>query len=263
MSEADARVPDANEPVIPAMPPNTRSAQFEGQLCVRQFGILHILILTAVTAALLKVRLALWGDSWPDDAHRWLEMSFRSLWAIVFAASLVGSSVLVRAKCYPMFSRLQPGHWIILITAASGLLWGVIWAIYYRLVCHDGDLIQWGFLVSTTLFDLLTAIAWLYAAKRLLNGRGWRILFGALALGSVAAAATAVLTMVALTFYAWNVGYTLERAIFNASRPWAVVRLVVLLAAVVLDIPRRASRDWLHWLGVCTVGLDSLMMTVW
>jgi hypothetical protein len=35
--------------------------------------------------------------------------------------------------------------------------------------------------------------------------------------------------------------------------------LILLVAAAVLDLPRRASRDWVHWLGVFCLGFGSAM----
>jgi len=56
MPQPDTATPETSEQAILAQPRGPESVQLEGQLCVPQFGILHILILTAIAAALFKYK---------------------------------------------------------------------------------------------------------------------------------------------------------------------------------------------------------------
>jgi hypothetical protein len=270
MLPPDDQPPDANQQADPARVFDIESAAgtspFADQLCVPQFGILHILILTTITAILLKLQLALQdipSASQLPEAYRWSIKISQSVWAVVFAAGLVGSGVLIRAKCYTMFSRLQPGHWIVLVTTLQSIVWLVMWPVY-RLLESNGTMALWVYSIATTLLSVPIAIAFLYGAKRLRDGRRWKILLGAKALGEAAAAAMAAITVVlAITGRSGDFPYAWFRAINGGSQLWSVLVLMMLLVAVLLDIPRRASRDWLHWLGVATLGLHNLMTIVW
>jgi mannose/fructose/N-acetylgalactosamine-specific phosphotransferase system component IID len=116
---------DELEPL--SVPPE--SCPFAQQLCMPQFGIIHLLILTAVVAVLLKINLAMEFDVAGDASsmQSWLSWSrqfFQTIYAVLFATELVGAGLLVRARCFAMLGRLQPGHWIILISALIGILGG-------------------------------------------------------------------------------------------------------------------------------------------
>jgi hypothetical protein len=239
----------------PAAPTEGRSP-FAEQLCVPQFGILHILILTAVMASLLKINLAF--EAWipspsQSEADRWRRMIEESIFALALAANLVGAGVLIRAKCYRIFHRLQPGHWIVLFSAAAGLCL-LVWKVVYYLVASDIRMIHWT-MSLWGLSDLPIAIAFLYAARLLHDGRRWKVLLRAMALGHAAAAATAALSIVALAFQDVQIAGALLVATIVASTPWSVILLIMLVAAIVLDFRRWPSRDWMHWLGVVTLGL--------
>jgi hypothetical protein len=244
--------------------PDTGRSPFAEQLCVPQFGILRILLLTAVTAVLLKLNLALSDDlsrARLSEAYRWGIKIMQSLWAIVFAADLVGSGVLIRARCYKMFSRLQPGHWIVLVTALSGVLWLVVWPVS-RLLGQEASI--WVSTIVEATFGLPIAFAFLYAAVRLRDGWRWKILLSAKGLGAGAAAITAALSLVvAVIEQSGYPNYRFLGAIYSASVFWSVVLLILLFLAAVIDLLRWASRDWLHWLGVATLCLSGLITIGW
>jgi hypothetical protein len=247
----------------PAAPAEGRSP-FAEQLCVPQFGILHILILTAVTAALLKLHLALEEDLSQGnvaEAYRWGVKVLQSLWAIVFAANLVGAGVLIRARCYRMFGRLQPGHWIVLITALSGVLWLGVWP-FARLL--GPQMSAWVYTIAEAALCVPTAFAFLYAAVRVRDGWRWKVLLGAKGLGEAAAAVVAAMSLVlAVIEQSLYATYRFFSLFQSASVFWSAVLLIVVFVAVLVDLVRRAPRDWMHWLGVAAMCLNGLITIGW
>lgn len=82
------------------------------------------MIWCAVTAVLLKYFLAMQDESFfrNSPAALWAMRITQSFYAIATASVLVGAGVLLRARCYRMLRSLQPGHWLVLITALGALL---------------------------------------------------------------------------------------------------------------------------------------------
>jgi hypothetical protein len=252
--------------VHPTAPAEGRSP-FAEQLCVPQFGILHILILTAITAALLKfnaaVEIALLRGI-DSEFYRWWIMTTHSIGAVVLAAGLVGSGVLWRVKCWSVVRRLQPGHWIVLIGTLDSTLWWLVWRPVFLLLVPHHQMMLSAYLLSLTVLGLPVAAAFIYATIRLNDARSWKILLGSKAVGEGAAALTAGLSLLfQLAFHTENARYSIVTVIDNATIFWSALCLVALLVAVVLDIARRASRDWLHWLGVATLVMNYLLLLGW
>ncbi len=56
----------------------------------------------------------------------WWTQLGRMLAVVGFAACLVASCVLIRARCFGKLRRLQPGHWLVLILALGGTLGAIV-----------------------------------------------------------------------------------------------------------------------------------------
>ncbi len=240
--QPDIPPPDANERAIMARLLDPESARFGGQLCVPQFGILHILILTAVTAVLLKLQLVLMDEQ--TKARPWLQ-GIQIAYMMLVACGLVGSGVLIRLKCYTMFRRLQPGHWIVLISAFASILGLANWAFVRYFIdsgstTHSGNGLWWIYRIFSVLIYLMEAAAYAYATLKLRDARRWKMLLGAMA-------ASTGLSAIFIEFWLLS----------------SVAILLILLIAVFLDIPRWASRDWIHGLGVGIVGMSCCLNIGW
>lgn len=240
------------------------SCPFAQQLCMPQFGIIHLLILTAVVAVLLKINLAMEFDAASDTSSMpsWLSWSRRvsqTIFAVLFATQLVGAGLLVRARCFAILGRLQPGHWIILVSALIGILGRLSWPLHL-FFSTDSNATFWIALVTSGCICLLGGVLYCFAATRLRDARRWKFLFVTNAVGYFITAAA--LLLVILT----AVGSGMEPAWFGLNAIWnylwpvsLVVLLLMLLLITFMDLPRRSARDWLHWLGVALFGLEILL----
>ena len=141
MPQPDTATPETSEQAILAQPRGPESVQLEGQLCVPQFGILHILILTAIAAALFKYKVALSPVSLPGNSFAaCCRTMLWSLPTLLFAVILVGSGVLIRTKCSRMGARLQPGHWLLIIATFVHIPGAILGRVTG---CGPGTVLRW------------------------------------------------------------------------------------------------------------------------
>jgi hypothetical protein len=273
MSEADlqpdAQTPDGtvkgDSPIFVDMRigtvPNDRSP-FAEQLCVPQFGILHLMIWTAVTAVLLKLFMAITAEPIRQlpTAQLWVSRISQSVYAILWGSILVGSGALVRLRCYTMPKKLQPGHWLVLILTLDIILQLAIW-LPYRLFEVVG---MRAIGVGMSVVNTLIAAACVFAFVELRNARRWKILIGAKGLGAGTTAAGSVLSFVTMIGFHNAYPLALISPLIRYCPPiWTAAVLIMLLAAAILDLWHRAARDWVHWLGVGALGVTYAMTFAW
>jgi hypothetical protein len=243
MSEADPQ-PTAESPAC---------SPFVEQLCVPQFGIIHLMLWTAVTAVLLAYFLALRGESINHipTPSRWLFQISQTIDAIMLASALVGSGVLIRARCYSILTKLQPGHWLTLIVSLDFVFQLAVRLLYRFLNLHGIEprsilTTQSGAVVTGTLI----AAVYILAFTKLRDAKRWRILFGAKMLGAGVNAVVNLIFLVTILSTAWP-----SSVMWISFFPgiWFVVVFIMLITVAVLDLRGRTPRDWLHWLGVGVV----------
>ncbi len=162
-----------------------------------------------------------------------------------FAACLVGFWALVRSRCFRSLGSLQPGQWLVLSFALDGIM--VSMARPFELI--NVTLFQphnWALNIAVTIMLLnITAVGTLrsFAAIRLQDAMRWRVLL-ALCAANVLQIGYFVIEM----RYSW-VMYWVRNCTWLLPWWWAFLVLATLVV-VVLDRPRWAARDWVHWLGV-------------
>jgi hypothetical protein len=231
------------------------ASPFVDQLRIPQFGILTLMLWTAATAALLSLNLTLAGDSirHGPTAALWVQRVSQTIDAILLAAALVGSGVLIRARCYTMLHRLQPGHWLVLIVSFEFVL-HIAARLLYPVLQLNGigsvPVIQGVAVVTTGLIAAVYVLAFL----KLRDAKRWKILMGAKA---IAAIMTTLVLLVMLVL--WLVSpspYPLATSltwIFLFPSICSLAAFLMLPVVAGLDLFRHAVRDWLHWLGVAVV----------
>jgi hypothetical protein len=257
MQEADPQ-PHAETPAV---------SPFAEQLRVPQFGILHLMIWTAVTAVLLKYFLTMEElqsqllSQTPGERRLSVMRVLQSVHAIIFASTLVGSAILIRARCRTA-KPFQPGHWLVLLLAIGGVLQLISWPVGLYLAAASPQRF-WLFAVENAVVAALTAAMYVIAVLQLRDARRWKILLGAVALENVAAAVMIVVPLVAGSGYFSDLIFSSWRWNRACSIAWPVALLVMLLAVAVSDLPRRALRDWLHWLGVGVFVLNLFLVSAW
>jgi hypothetical protein len=190
------------------------------------------------------------------------------------------SSTLCQTGRPHWLAALQPGHWLLLIFLVGSLLQIVGWSVFA--VVYDltfsrtggGDTV-WAWLACNAFYSPVVAVFLVVAAVRLRDGWAWTILFAVRALGAGVMAIASAFAM-----RVW-----LEPALFDADAGWhgyhilhgptglladmalwfpplfSVIVFVLLVTAVVLDIPRLLSRNWVHWLGVCCLAVGNPIAT--
>lgn len=232
------------------------------QLHVPQFGIIHLMLWTAVTAVLLKVLMALMGDldsQLPAEFY-WISRISATGYAILWASGLVGTGVLLRLRSYRILGRLQPGHWLVLITTLEFALQVARSLVFWLLQRVAGvgagsaSIVQ----ISAAVMNFLIAAVSVLAFVKLRDTRRWKMFFGVKAFATVATAVAMVVLLVTMLFpAALSPGtsfFVWIRWISVCMTIWSVAVFLMFVVVVGLDLWRRATRDWLHWLGVGIVG---------
>ncbi len=176
---------------------------------------------------------------------------------------LVGSGVLIRLHFHTMLTRLQPGHWLVLITTLEFVNQLAMFFGYWLLqrsqhAGGDGtralSILQGG----AVLMGSLIAAVCLLAFFKLRDTRRWNIFIGVKALAAVMSVAASVLFLVTILFqssqYSLGSFFTWITWINVCMTIGPVAVFIMFVVVVALDLWRRATRDWLHWLGVGVVG---------
>jgi hypothetical protein len=236
---------------------------FAEQLHVPQFGIIHLMIWIAVTAVLLKVFMALAGSSLQalPPEQSWIFQVYQTVYAIMLASMAVGAGVLIRLRCYTMFKRLQPGHWLVLISTLEFIL-ELAASLLFWLAGVMGPRTIVVIQVGAVAIYAWAAAAYPFAFFQLRDARRWKILIGAKAVGAVTGAALAVVFLVAHLFN-YSPAFLSMWATWGVTRycpiVWSVAIFLVLVSAAILDLYHRTARDWVHWLGVSVFGLTYVL----
>jgi hypothetical protein len=264
----DSDVPPSAEQ-DPSVPPafDSMSAPFAGQLCVPKLRASQVFIWLALAAVLIGLDYAMSVILTREIANLplgsicvvlpWWIRPILPIYIASLAACLVASGILMRSGCLQMLNRLQPGHWIVLILAVSGILrWvtrpfdvlGVALPSPFGWKHHAVEAILW-------LEFLTVGILFAFAAIWLRDSKPWKVL---LAFGS----ANAIFFAVPLLLSSMILPNVVVQAWLWAHPWWPAVCIVIALVAVFIDWPRRATRDWLHWLGV-SVWVLGCMASQW
>jgi hypothetical protein len=225
-------------------------------------GIAHFVAWLAIAAALIILMNAEYAAVTahverlgPHDVRvrlpfPWLASSVRSL---LSAAGLVGAWVLLRDKLRGAPGRLQPGHWLFLTLLAAYMFQTVRGLALLGQLTSTASYLSTALLLMSSAAPLALAVAWLLLAIRLQETLRWRLL-----MVTMTACATMWLligfftTVVIRPPLHWLAPFRLMQDLAHVS---SLVVLAVLAAASGMDVRDRCRRDWLHWLGVLTLGL--------
>jgi limonene-1,2-epoxide hydrolase len=192
--------------------------------------ILHLLIWTAVAAALFKANM--------DTAYHPIHRQIRDVGnIIILAGGIVGFTVLVRSMFRGLNGRLQPGHWLLIVAVPVM----VINTIGSRvLMTNESErwtlLAQWCVVWLTGVYCVALYSVAMWRTK---DGWRWNVLFMFLVLLALAKVVELVLV---------NIWIDMVFEIANYS-----IVCLGLLAVVLADL--RVRRDWLHWLGMAVLGV--------
>jgi hypothetical protein len=239
MTDSDVSMPGEREDLLPPPSLDSESASFAGQLQVRKLVATQVIIWLALTVLMIAIGLAL-----------------PVVQAASFAACLVASGALIRSQCFRMLGRLQPGHWIVLIWTTAKILECLTRPFgFLTIACVSGSAcVRLDFNATPwfgnvlSVFGIVSVVAmFVFAAIRLHDAKGWKVLL----LLSSASAGTFFLQMSApLGALGSGVQSSAEPVLKLCPACVSAILVVIAVLAIVNDWPRRASRDWVHWLGV-------------
>jgi hypothetical protein len=243
-----------------------------GQLRIPQFGILHLLIWTTVTAILLKILMTLTAKYLHDlpTAQLRISQAIQIVHVIVIASVLVATGVLLRHRCYAMPKRLQPGHWLVLLAFLDFIGEVIAPLLLLLLFTISGTGRGTSVIVSasTAAVSTLVAAVHVWAFLQLRDARWWKTLIGAKTLGPLTTAALSAVSLVTVLLPIWSPSLSLGMWVLYCPSIWSIVVFVILIIAAAHDLLRRTPRDWVHWLGVaalaenCALGVISLIYYV-
>jgi hypothetical protein len=181
--------------------------------------------------------------------------------AILFSAGIVGTAVLIRAKYWKMYSRLQPGHWLLLMSTLALLLCFGIVEIGRRL--RVISITDSHFFVILIAVPVMYFLAFCISARKLNTTRFWKKLFRIF----VCLHGGIVLFVIGLSLRLFSTGYISQAAtglfmiLCMVGIATAVIYgLGVLFFAMRADRKPPVARDWLHWLGLLNYGAVAVVI---
>jgi hypothetical protein len=275
MTDHEVSTYGEQKPSVPASL-DSEFTSFAGQLYVPKLSAKQVLLWLILVVALigLDFGISAIGTREIQPLQRgtvtalapwWTRIIWRFI-VVSFAACLVTSGFLIRSRCFRTLGRLQPGHWIVLILATSGILERITRPFYllrfaypspHGWAQHTSEAMMW--------FNILVLIVlFAFAAICLRDAKRWKVLL-------VSGSAYPVVCYLPIILNSLSMGFTGGFVqVWRWSLPCCSALLVVIaLVAVFIDWPRRATRDWPHWLGVSLWTLGSLgaglnsLMNVW
>jgi hypothetical protein len=255
---ANSNVPTAGEgePLVSPLPLDSEAVAFAGQLCVPRPTANQVIVWFALTVVLIGITLVMSALETKATEHLhfppgsvilvwpWWQRMIHWLYVPSFAACLVASIVLIRSRCLRMLDRLQPGHWLVLILVAVGIVGCITRSVvFFRTAWHLSA--AWGnsgLDVMWWLSSLVIGVTLVFAAVRLHDAKRWKVL--------LVSAAVSLLCSAIPTIPVFRESYDIIR-LWRWTAPWQFALVAVIAFVVIaLDWPQRARRDWPHWLGV-------------
>lgn len=240
-------------PPLPGKSPFAPRSPFAEHYRPPRLGIIHLLAWTAATAVLLKFSMAMemigstGGSTAPVSAF---QQVLGLIYSMTHAAGLVGTAMLLLAKVRGLPGRFQPGHWLVLVTTVTWLVFRLIWLLSLlamRAGFSDHFDTSWN-LVLVGLTAVLSGGVYFYLTLASKDGTRWKTCFGVLAV------VDAIWGFSYLGFFLFELSWLLS--FFPLG--WLIVGLTILVI-VIVDLRRAPRREWLHWLGPTMIGTGALI----
>jgi hypothetical protein len=218
-----------------------------------RLGPFHAVLWLVVTATLLGLQVARDASAsgvWPTTVESSLVYALPALSAAFCAMILVTAGAIVRQRQVPETPRLQPGHWLLIVSAALYLA-----ALPFTLLGQAQDLSATPTnlaLIGPCAYSLFGAAVYAIAASQQPETEWWRKSFRTFAVAHVLGG----ITLLAFAFPATVPNGT---AVWFLGLPTAVLVLAAggsFLLSATKDINTQRQRGSLHWLGVMVVAVS-------
>ena len=222
---------------------------------------LQILLWIATTAILLAIDIArdMAFGRVVTQVGPWTTYVLHGVSAVLLGAVLVAAGVLVRISRFTWNDRLQPGHWLIMNSAAVGVL-GVLLSPLWQYDATVGYQAGWVTLGATVCSLMSAALFW-FATTRLPEAEQWTGSFRVFALAHLFGALMTISFSLSTPLNLLS-GLLVAALMFLAAVS-ALLALISFLSSVVTDLRTKGHRDWLHWLGVAVVAVSPLIHGAW
>lgn len=232
------------------------SACCDGQPSAPPFRARHLLVWIVVTGILLAIEATLDEVFGRIDSRvgPWTTCLLHGANLVISGAVLTAAGVLVASARSMAFRSVQPGHWLIINSAAVGVV-GLLSGSLWRYAGMSASLLM----ASTAIMALVSAAIFYVASRHLLGDERWKTAFRVFAIMFLVAMAG----MACLSLPAGRLLGVVFLLLMLPSCVLALVAAVSFLSAVVDDIRLRRNRDWLHWAGVGGVLLTTVVGTAW
>lgn len=218
-----------------------------------RLGPFHAVLWLVVTATLLGLQVARDASAsgvWPTTVESLLVYALPALSAAFCAMILVTAGAIVRQRQVPETPRLQPGHWLLVISAALYLA-----TLPFTLLGQQSAPTAPPTnlpLIGPCLYSLFGAALFAIAASQQPETEWWRKSFRIFAVAHV-------LGGISLLGFAYPETVPNGFAVWFFGLPTALLVLVAggsFLLSASKDINTQRRRGALHWLGVAVVAVS-------
>jgi len=211
---------------------------------VPRLTILHLLVLTALTSAVMVVFTHGLGVSTTDP----ISVAGSALSASGVAWIYLGGLLILRHAAHRTLWPLEPGEWLILLAINVMTILGLVGVAenftFWR------SQFQWLILLIPAEFS----VAALVPAVTLRKRRIWSALFCVIALACIVPYGTFFAALLPQSFRTFIMLVQVYIGIF------ASLLLGLIIAGIITDWRRGDARHWLHWSAVVPAGLALILM---
>jgi hypothetical protein len=195
------------------------------------------------------LRDALASGVWPTTVESSVAYALPALEAAFYAMILVTAGAIVRQRQQPETSRLQPGHWLLVISAALYLV-----TLPFTFCPTQNPMRAHAnlALIGPGVYSLLGAALYSLASSQQHENEWWRKSFRTFAVAHLFGG----ITLLAIAFPEDGSHGT---AVWFLGLPTAILALAAcgsFLFSAMKDINTQRNRDSLHWLGVMVVAVS-------
>lgn len=222
-----------------------------------RLGIIHLLSWITCSAIMLKLCVAMEaiGPFAPKESpsNSLIRNGFTLGMTLNCAAGIVGACILWRTKKRDPIGQFQPGHWILMIDSIMIIFCNIMLFLASMIIVIDH---KWQF----QHFGGINALSYIigsfgcgYYVREMNESGRWLLFFKSLC----------VYRGLFAVFFLGAVNHLF----FTTEFLFAVVLSGIFVSgvfvySVLTDIKHHSRRDWLHWLGICTLSLSTCLMLV-
>ena len=208
-------------------------------------GVRHLLVLTACVGFVLAMQLR----SMESMGAPFTEPSLQ-LFQFGFMVASLSTDGLALAGLFWLFdwrrkkgpARLQPGHWLIIISGVMLLVTSATQLSLQSLIFDNWPNNDAALMMVPSVLQLVVSI-FLLGLAAVWTGGVWRCLMVSLLLRSVF---DSLLTILVLNGTRWNY----LNWVYYSALVFQFLPIVILIAAVIQDLFAKRRRDWIHYCGV-------------